>query len=146
MIEEYGNSFKTVKKVTVVGLIIGLVLILVIGGLSFSKSGYLDGELLLKVLPFALSPAILLFLMILPSALFRIRIEGESIKNIFLSKHVISSYSIKDLEVIKMAEGIYAAVLIFKNGKIRIFAMSLRERERLITDIRKLSKRELSIS
>lgn len=131
----YGNTLQDVKRVTVVGLIMGGVVATIVFFVAYTSHKLDLSQLWIFGLLIAL-PAVSMLFIVGFGALFSLVIRNDKIENIFLNRYVLSSYPYNSLSTIKTQSGVFAVVLHFKDGKIRIFSMHLREVQRLIADLK----------
>jgi hypothetical protein len=131
---KYGTTLEDVKRVTAVGLIMGTVVAL-IAFISIYASGDFAQDRIWILGLLIILPSIPMLLIVGGGALFSIVIRTGKIEHIFLNRYTLSSYPLNSLNKIKAQSGVYAAVLHFRDGKIRIFSMHLREVHRLLNDL-----------
>jgi hypothetical protein len=132
---DYGNTADNLRRAVFTGAIIGG--IAVAGALLMS---YFDRTLDLRrwpllVLLFLLGP-VGLFVVVAPTILFCIRVDGGRIQHVFADRFIISDYPIEDFVGLDTRASGWAAVLHFTRGrKIKFWGADLREIERLVRDL-----------
>ena len=118
---EYGNTVQALRRVAIVGLVIGL-----LGAVASLILLYCEGKLrpdaAWLALFLVLMPAAVICLGVLPTVLFHIRLGGGHVQHVFLGRYILSDLPIRDFLHVGLRQRGCAAVLHFKGGrKIHFF-------------------------
>ena len=144
----YGNTPKTLKKVTVVGLVFAGVLYLVfmIAAAVHGGVGAIRHVFEWPVVAVPAGVGAILPLVVLPTTLFSIRVEDGTIRHLFLDKWALGTGSIDDLTEIDLGRGLFAVVLHFRDGRrIRLLGAHVAQCNRLCDDLARLAGREIQV-
>jgi hypothetical protein len=114
----FGNDIQTVKRLAVIGSILGLLVVLVaLIGVAI-EGGWDDADLWVLVPLFLVGP-VLLVMVVIPSTFFGIRLTSGTVQHVFLKRYVLTEYPIRDVERVELL----ARVLAFRGGgQIRLWA------------------------
>ena len=130
----YGNTPKTLLKVTIVGLIIAGVVYatFIIAAAAQGGIGAVRHVFKWPVVAIPAGVGLILPLVVLPTTLSNIHIEGRTIRHLFLDRWTLSVGSIDDLTSIDLGRGLFAVVLRFREGRrIRLLGAHVAQCNRL---------------
>lgn len=132
--KDYGNSPRILLRVALNGFCIGIALVTCVLYVlpTTERIGLLVWLLLM--------PGTILTACVLPTVLFRVRIQNGRVQHLFLGKYPLSDYPLENFVGIKHPSRACAAVLHFKeNRRIHFFGASVREISRLSHDLQQES-------
>jgi hypothetical protein len=115
----YGNTPKTLLKVTIIGLIMAAVVyaIFMIAAVAQGGAGAIRHVFTWPVVAIPAGVGLILPLVVLPTTLSNIRIEGRTVRHLFMNRWTLGTGSIDDLTEIDLGRGLFAVVLRFRDGR-----------------------------
>jgi len=144
----YGNTPKTLLKVAIVGLIIAAVVysVFVIAAAAQGGVGAIWHVFKWPIVAIPAGVGLTVPLVVLPTTLSNIRIEGRTVRHLFMDRWTLGTGSIDDLTEIDLGTGLFAVVLRFRDGRrIRLLGAHMAQCNMLCDDLVKLAGREIVV-
>lgn len=144
----YGNTPKTLVKVTFVGVVISAALYAIFIAAAAAQGGA-PGVAAVFAWPVVAVPAgvgLILPVAVLPTTLTNLRVEGRTIRHLLANRWTISEGSVDDLAEIELGRGLFAVVLRFRDGRrIRLLGAHVAQCMMLGDDLVKLAGRDVTV-
>jgi hypothetical protein len=132
---EYGNTTRELRRITIVGLAIG-VFAATAGAIGAYYERRLDAGTVWIAFGLLVTPVVVMVIAVLPTLLFHIRLCAARVQHVFLRRYILSDYPVSDFIQIRYNHHGCAAVLYFRGGqKIHFFGAHLGEITRLSSDL-----------
>jgi len=144
----YGNTPKTLFKVTIVGLVIAAVVyaIFIIAAVAQGGIGAISAVFTWPVVAVPAGVGLIVPFVVLPTTLTNIRVEGRTIRHLFMNRWTLGAGSVDDLTEINLGRGLFAIVLHFREGrKIRLLGAHVAQCMMLADDLVKLAGHEITV-
>ena len=144
----YGNTPRTLVKVTIVGLVVGAVVyaIFIVAAAAQGGIGAITAVFTWPVVAIPAGVGLILPVVVLPTTLTNLRVEGRTIRHLFMNRWTLGTGSVDDLTGIDLGRGLFAVVLTFRDGRrIRLLGAHVAQCMMLADDLVKLAGREITV-
>ena len=137
---EFGITLQDVRRVTLVGAVLGAVVLGIALTLGVTRGTVTSTLDVLKIGVFSVGLAALLPILLLLAGLFSIRLHSREIEHLFLRRWVVRRRPVEDLVAVSLEGRLFPVVLSFRDGsRIHLLGLHLRQRYALVEELQRIA-------